>query len=77
MNIAFYPHMGLLSPSFVFYLISKSEYFGICTTWWINNNGLKVSSCTNLEIIGPKISSHESLGKCWVKFSMILFSHKS
>jgi hypothetical protein len=30
-----------------------------------------------LEIIGPKISSHESLGKCWVKFSMILFSHKS
>jgi hypothetical protein len=26
-------------------------------TWWNNNNGLRVSSCTNLEIIGPKVMS--------------------
>jgi hypothetical protein len=56
-GIAFCAHMGLLNPPFVFLPYSKNEYFGICTTWCNNNNGLKVNSCTNLEIIGPKISS--------------------
>ncbi len=51
------PTWGLLSPPLVFYLNSKSEYFGICTTWSNNNNGLKVNSCTELEIISPKILS--------------------
>ncbi len=54
-----------------FYLHSKSQYFGICTTWWNNNNGLKVISITNSKI--KKYWVHESSGKCWVKLSMILF----
>ncbi len=38
-----------------FYLNSRSEYFGICTTCCNNNNGLKVNSRTNLEVIGLKV----------------------
>jgi hypothetical protein len=55
-GIAFSTYMGLLSPP-CFYLNSKNEYFGICTTWGNNNNGLRVNSRINLEIIGPKISN--------------------
>jgi len=50
-----YPHGIVKYIIGVFYLNSRSEYFGICTTWWNNNNGLKVNSRTNLEIIGPKM----------------------
>jgi len=32
-------------------------YFAIHTTWWNNNNGLKVKSHTKLKIIGPKVLS--------------------
>jgi hypothetical protein len=43
------------SDHWSFYLNLRSEYFGICTTWWNNNNALIVNSCTKLQIIGPKV----------------------
>ncbi len=58
-----------------FYINSRSEYFGICTTWWNNNNGLKVNSHTNLEIIGPKIPSPWIIRQMLNETSM--YSHDS
>jgi hypothetical protein len=49
------PHWDCLD-FWCFYLSSRNEYFLICTTWW-NNNGLKVRSCSKLEIVGPKVPS--------------------
>ncbi len=54
--------MGCLDH-WCFYLNSNNGYFGICTTWWNNNKGLKVNSHTKLATIGPKVSSPRITGQ--------------